>query len=208
VRIGVDFDNTVVGYDALFHRVAIERGLVQADVTATKLGVRDYLRGVGREDAWTEMQGYVYGARMQDAIAYPGALQFFAWARQDGHAVFIVSHKTRIPFAGHPYDLHEAARGWIATHLERTSPPLLNGSDAYFELTKAEKLARIGRLGLDWYVDDLPEILTAPDFPHLTGRILFDPDLIHGAPPDTGIAVFDSWRSIQSHIQQQCRSKT
>ena len=87
MRIGFDFDNTIVSYDALFYRVAVEQSLVPTDLPQSKLAVRDYLRKVGNEDAWTEMQGYVYGARMNDAIAYPGAIEFMMLARANGIAM-------------------------------------------------------------------------------------------------------------------------
>ena len=77
MRIGVDFDNTIVCYDGLFHRVALEQGLIPASLPANKGGVRDYLRQIGREDDWTAMQGTVYGARMLEASAFPGVLDFF-----------------------------------------------------------------------------------------------------------------------------------
>ena len=54
MRIGIDFDNTIVSYDALFHKVAREAGLVPESVAATKVAVRDYLREIGREDDWTK----------------------------------------------------------------------------------------------------------------------------------------------------------
>ena len=44
MRLGLDFDNTIVSYDALFHKVALEGSLIPADVAPTKLNVRDYLR--------------------------------------------------------------------------------------------------------------------------------------------------------------------
>ena len=74
--IGLDFDNTIVSYDELFHRVALEQRLVPVETPVTKLAVRDWLRQAGREDRWTEMQGYVYGARMDEASAYPGLVEF------------------------------------------------------------------------------------------------------------------------------------
>jgi hypothetical protein len=37
------------------------------------------LRALGKEDVWTELQGYVYGARMAEAEAYPGVLDFMCW---------------------------------------------------------------------------------------------------------------------------------
>ena len=73
--VGVDFDNTIVGYDQLFHRVAVERGLVPTGMEPTKSAVRDQLRNTGQEDAWTELQGYVYGARMKEAEPISGALE-------------------------------------------------------------------------------------------------------------------------------------
>jgi hypothetical protein len=52
--IGVDFDNTIVCYDELFHRVAVEQGLMPSSVPATKGEVRRYLAGRGLGDVWTD----------------------------------------------------------------------------------------------------------------------------------------------------------
>lgn len=201
VRIGIDFDNTIVSYDTLFYRVALERGLIPADLTRTKLSVRDHLRQSGREHIWTELQGYVYGARMEDALAYPGAIDFFSWAQASGNKLVIISHKTRRPFLGHPYDLHEAARGWVRKFLTEQPQPLIQEADVYFELTKDEKLGRVAALDLDYFIDDLPEILSAPGFPPRTAGLLFDPD---GAfTGDAQIHAFRSWQHISQHIGRQ-----
>src|SRR5882672_139284 len=111
--IGVDFDNTIVSYDALFHKVGCERGWFGAEIPVNKSDVRNYLRRVGREDDWTEMQGYVYGARMAEAAMFPGVKEFLRACRVGGHAVSIISHKTRAPFRGEQYDLHRAAIAWL-----------------------------------------------------------------------------------------------
>ena len=57
LHLGLDFDNTIVSYDTLFHRVAREMGLISDDVTVSKNAVRDFLRTAGREPEWTAMQG-------------------------------------------------------------------------------------------------------------------------------------------------------
>ena len=76
--IGVDFDNTIVCYDTLFHKIALEQNLIPADLPQTKTHVRDFLRQEGKEDLWTEMQGYVYGKRMiEDAPPFEGVKAFF-----------------------------------------------------------------------------------------------------------------------------------
>jgi hypothetical protein len=76
--------------------------------------------------------------------------------------------------------------------------------DVYFELTREEKLRRIGAVACDYYIDDLPEILLAPDFPGNTRSILFDPEVHHdGAGP---LSCMCSWKDILSYFRQECRS--
>jgi hypothetical protein len=200
VRIGIDFDNTIVDYDALFHRAALERGLIPASVPANKIGVRQHLRERGTEDLWTELQGYVYGARMSEAVAYPGAIEFFAWAREREIQPVIVSHKTRYPFLGERYDLHEAARRWVQTALIERSPALVDSSAVYFELTKQDKIARIATLDLDYFIDDLPEILLADEFPVRTQRILFDTESRHA---DARFVSCASWDDLRRYFEER-----
>jgi hypothetical protein len=201
MRIGIDFDNTLVSYDALFHRVALDQHAIPADVPRTKVAVRDYLRRIGKEPVWTEMQGTVYGARMDEALAYPGAIEFLRWASAQGMELYVVSHKTRHPFIGPKHDLHEAARRWVARHLADSVHP----KRVFFELTKEQKLARIGSTGCQYYIDDLPEILLAPAFPAHARRILFDPDAHHAADP--GMLRMRSWDEIQAFFTRECLSK-
>ena len=196
--IGLDFDNTIVSYDELFHRVALEQRLVPVETPVTKLAVRDWLRQAGREDRWTEMQGYVYGARMDEASAYPGLVEFLRWARSEGIGLAIVSHKTQHPFLGPRYDLHRAARHWIERHLRDDLGSFVPADKIFFELTKPAKLARIAALACTHFVDDLPEILAAPEFPPNTQRILFDPESIQSVESET-IRVAD-WQAFQLHI--------
>jgi len=179
--IGIDFDNTIVCYDALFHRVARERGLIPADLPVNKSDVRNHLRRAGQEDIWTEMQGYVYGARMAEAEPYPGALDFFRNCRAAGIPVCIISHKTRHPFLGERHDLHLAARQWLEQ--QGFFDPKKIGLDrgrVYLELTKQAKIERIVQCGCTQFIDDLPELLAEPSFPNIE-RILFDPNNLYTA---------------------------
>jgi hypothetical protein len=196
MHIGLDFDNTIVSYDVLFHKAACEQEVVPPDTPVSKVAVRDYLRRIGREEVWTEMQGYVYGARMDEALAYPGVIDFLHWAGQSGHEIAIVSHKTKHPFLGPQYDLHAAARAWVEQNLCKNGSPLIPPGQVFFELTKEEKLARIGDFGCDAFLDDLPEILQASGFPASTRRILFDPKGHHTAAAVPGIHVVQSWEGF------------
>lgn len=200
MRIGLDFDNTIVNYDSLFHKVALEQSLIPAGLPRTKLAVRDYLRSQGKEELWIEMQGCVYGARMSEAEAYPGAFNFFRWVRANGIPTFIVSHKTRHPFSGPRYDLHEAARKWVSEHLHNETVTFVEPEAVFFELTKEEKLARIAELRCSLYLDDLPEILLAPSFPGGTEPLLFDPD---GHHPNSPLPRIRSWQQFQRIVEQR-----
>lgn len=178
LRIGIDFDNTIACYDGVFRRAAIERGLVPADIGSSKNAVRDFLNGSGRKDEFTELQGYVYGARMDLVAPYPGVARFVADARSAGHELFVVSHKTRHPMLGPKHDMHGAARRFLEAQ-GLVGPGLLRGPDVFFELTKEEKVARAACLGVEVFVDDLPEILGMRGFPEGMRAILFDPDGHH-----------------------------
>ena len=116
MRIGLDFDNTIVDYDGVFHAAALERGLIPADLPRSRTSVRDFLNGTGRKDDFTELQGHVYGARMDLARLYPGVRAFVAAAVAAGHDLALVSHKTRHPILGPRHDLHAAARGFLVAN--------------------------------------------------------------------------------------------
>lgn len=194
MTIGLDFDNTIVSYDELFHRVGVESGRVPADLPASKEAVRDFLRNAGLEETWTEMQGTVYGRRMAEARAFPGALETIASLKAAGHRVLIISHKTRYPFLGERWDLHAAARAWLAAQGFFDPERLGFGdTDVFFEPTKEEKLARIARESCTHFVDDLPEILAHPLFPPAVNRLLFAPRPASGA---SGFPHAASWPEI------------
>jgi hypothetical protein len=203
VRIGIDFDNTIVDYDRVFYKVALERGCIPRELEATKLMVREHLRRANKEDLWTEMQGYVYGARIRDADVYPGALEFFAWARDRDIESVIISHKTQYPFLSPRCDLHEAARNWICEKLKTSAGALLDLDRVYFETTKEAKLARVRQMQCDVFIDDLPDVLLASSFPSNVGRILFDPIGYHKNKVD-GLLVLAHWQDIRTHLERRC----
>lgn len=197
--LGIDFDNTIVCYDALFHRVALEGGWIPADLPVNKTEVRNHLRAAGREPIWTEMQGRVYGARMAEASPYPGVKAFFLACRHAGIPVCIVSHKTRTPFLGEPHDLHDAALRWLAQEgFFDPSGIGLTRDRVFFELTKQAKLERIGACACSHFVDDLPEFLGEAGFPPGVERILFDPNRLYGG--EERFVRLESWDAIRDRF--------
>jgi hypothetical protein len=198
--IGVDFDNTIVCYDELFHRVGVEEGLIPASVPATKTAVRGYLDERGQGDAWTELQGHVYGVHLPRAAVFPGVLDIFRRWIAAGVPVCIISHKTRYPAKGPSYDLHLAAQRWLERQgffdPERIG---LARDRVYFELTQQAKIERIAKTGCSVFIDDLPEVLTKPDFPAKAQRILFDPH--RQTARAVGLDHATSWTEIEQLIR-------
>jgi hypothetical protein len=174
--LGIDFDNTLVCYDGVFHKVALEMGWIPPETPANKNSVRQWLRDAGREDDWTWLQGHVYGARINEAAPYDGAAELIRECTSREIALYIVSHKTAKPLRGEPTDLHEAAHGWLR-HWGFVDPSRggLPPGNIFFELTREDKVARIARCGCTVFVDDLPEVFQMPAFPMNTRKILFDP---------------------------------
>jgi hypothetical protein len=167
MKIGIDFDNTIICYDNAFNKAGVDCGLIPEDLPLGKGFVRDFLRKNDLEEKWIWLQGYVYGTRLSDARLYPGVRQFLYQCRRSQVECFIVSHKTVYPYSGEQYNLHDAAHEWI----------LKEGLEikTYFELTKEKKLERICKLGCTHFIDDLPEFLSLSGFPASIEKILFDP---------------------------------
>ena len=174
MRVAIDFDNTIACYEGVFHAAALERGLIPADLPRDKNSVRDHLNGSGRKDDFTELQGYVYGARMDLVAPYEGFADFLRHATKAGHELFVVSHKTRHPILGPRHDMHEAARRFLADK-GLVGDGLIAPDHVFFEPTKEAKVARAETVQADVFIDDLPEILLMPGFPEGMRRILFDP---------------------------------
>jgi hypothetical protein len=199
--LGIDFDNTLVSYDGVFHRVASDQGLITPDIGSGKDDIRGYLRRVDREDDWTVLQGEVYGARMHLASLYDGAAEAIRKLMAAGARIRIISHKTRFPFRGPRYDLHEAARGFLASRgIAGAADALLEPSSVFFELTIEEKLKRIGSEKCAIFIDNLPEILNHPQFPGHVRPVLFDPKDIHMA--DGRLERVGSWRDVEQLLSR------
>jgi hypothetical protein len=197
MRLGIDFDNTIVCYDGVFHAVASDHGLIDPAVPATKEAVRNDLRRRGHEETWIELQGMVYGPEMVRARPFEGAVESLSALLRRGLELRIISHRTRHPYRGPQHDLHQAARDWLAA--QRFFEPISAGGVGFtpdqvtFEVSKLDKLRRIADERCTHFIDDLPELLAEPTFPPGVERILFDPA---GRHLGTDLDRVGSWAEI------------
>jgi len=200
LRIGIDFDNTIVTYDEVFCAMATRSGLIDAAFVGGKQAVRDAIRLLpDGELAWQRLQGQVYSKGIANAKVIDGFEAFLRRCRVEGCAVMIVSHKTEY---GH-YDpdrvnLRQAARDWMAARRLLDSEHGVSAASVFFESSRAEKLARIGELSCTHFIDDLEEVLSDPGFPPGVKRILLS-DREQG-PADNPFVVCASWGDVEEQV--------
>lgn len=200
LRIGLDFDNTLAGYDAVFTQAAREHGLDNLGPQSTKQDVRALCRSqVDGEKLWMKLQGRVYGALMHHARLISGAAEFLSRCQLERAQVFIVSHKTQYGhFDSERVNLREAAKNWMKEQgFFELSGFCLSQDDVYFEDDRAAKVKRIASLGCQYFVDDLEEVFREPGFPSETRRLLFtDGRKVEAGPYEP----MPTWKSIGEAI--------
>ncbi len=193
MRIGIDFDNTIAGYDGVFGPVARELGFLEDGINGPKTEIRNALRARGDdgERDWQRLQGQVYGKFMGRAEMIDGVDGFLSTCRDNRETVFIVSHKTEV---GHHdpdrVNLRDAALAWMTDKgFFDADGFAIPKENVFFEATRTEKIARIKALDCTHFIDDLEEIFLDPEFPETTQRFLLGPNTIW---PGITEAIFDA----------------
>ena len=86
-----------------------EKSLIEESLPIHKTAIRDFLRSQGQDDQFTLLQGEVYGLRILEAEPAEGMLNALGELHKRGVPMVLVSHKTKTPYKGPAYDLHQAA---------------------------------------------------------------------------------------------------
>lgn len=196
--IGLDLDNTIVSYDAIFYRAGLEKGLIPDDLPVSKAAVRDHIWRTAGDEPWQCLQAEAYGPRMAEAAMMPGADAFLRAAGAAGVKLYVVSHKTAYARRDATRtNLRAAALDWLAAQgffADQDIP--LAPADVYFESTRQEKIRRVLSLGCQIMVDDLPELLADPALSGLE-RICI---AATGSERRAGMTVLSSWKEITAHV--------
>tara|TARA_B100000886_G_C20259506_1_gene422259 strand:+ start:32 stop:628 length:597 start_codon:yes stop_codon:yes gene_type:complete len=173
MKIGIDFDNTIISYENLFYDIALAKGLINKEIKPTKISVRNFLRSRNQDYIFTGIQAEVYGPLIKKAKVFPNIQNTLNRFSQE-HKFFIVSHKTRNPYIGPKYNLHKYASDWLKS--KSLHPSIENSpiKELYFEETIEKKIERIDQLECDFFIDDLPKVLKL--LKKEIKPILFDPN--------------------------------
>jgi hypothetical protein len=198
-RIGIDLDNTLIDYEAVFCAFARDRGLVPTDFVGSKDDIRAKARSTPDGDiAWQRLQGAVYSRGIRQAVLFEGADDFLCRARDQRREIVIVSHKTEFGhFDPDRVNLRSAALSWLEQQgFFREDGFAIPAQNVVFAATRSEKIAAIRELGLRFFIDDLPEVLEDRAFPPEVTGILFArrPDL------STYPRAFALWQEIAKMV--------
>ena len=175
MNIGFDFDNTLISYDDLFYRIALERELIPITLKKDKLSVKKFLEENDRSKEFTNIQGLVYGNEIIKAKPSKNILYFLdKLFGIPGIQIYIISHKTKFPYIGEKINLREAANKWIDLYLNKEERSYFSSKNVFYESTIEDKIERIQSLKCNYFFDDLPKIIEL--LPQEINGILYDPN--------------------------------
>jgi hypothetical protein len=191
MRIGFDFDNTIVDYDLVFTQIANELNLEYLD--SPKNSIKKYYEvELGQPNSWKKIQFKVYCELISKITPSEKFITFLNWLIDNKHDIFIVSHKTQnIKINNKNLNLRQPAKKWIEKNI-----PIFNKERIFFESSAIEKIRKIKSLNLDFFVDDLITILNHRQFPLITKKILYNSSL-HKL---NKIYIASNWDEVKKYI--------
>ncbi len=204
MKIGIEFDKTLIHYDPLLHQLACARELIPENTPVRIHAVKEALLKQDLEADWLELQSEVLGEDILLVKPYAGAVDFFRMAQEQSITLFIISEKPRHPpkHTDSDCDLHIAVHKWLE-YYGFTSPNDINLSPemVFLELSDTDKLQRIASLGCDFFIDNDHEFLSIPGFPLSVRRILFAPeDEVPHSTDLSELKIVSSWAQLQKML--------
>lgn len=199
-KIGIDFDNTIVIYDNVFYRYAVENFNMPEDILPQKSAIRDYFWNYpGGWDHWVELQGLVYGKKIVEAEIAPGFINFFHECVMNNLDISIISHKTEYSKRGSKTNLRDAAKYWLNIKgFFDEQGPSIRPEQVFFESTRESKIKRIVSEQCTHFIDDLPEVLNEPSFPLDCVKMLYSRGNDNGGSKE--VLEFSNWDDIRSYL--------
>ena len=197
IRLGLDFDNTIIYYDNIFHKIALEKELIPEEFPAQKTKIRDFLIRHNLEEQFTRIQAEVYGKRILEAKPSEGLIKNLMKLKDKNIEIYIISHKTIYPYKGPKYNLHDAAEEWLNKNSFFDKSKLgFSRKNIFYELTKVDKITRIKTLRCTHFIDDLPDILSMINWE--CTKILYDPKNIN---QENKFNILTNWDHLESILK-------
>lgn len=183
-KIGLDLDNTIIDYGPAIPILARSLGL--RDHLRDRESIRTALKTTTGDREWREFQSVLYTRGLDYAVPAVGLARFLDLCRERSVELTIVSHKTALTpseFGGR--SLRSPAIAWLQR--EGITPEYVAVDAVFYCSTRDEKLRRIVELGLDVFVDDLPEVLNDLQMPPSVRCFLYQAsDRLEATPANPG----------------------
>ncbi|CBN55129.1 MULTISPECIES: hypothetical protein [Kamptonema] len=199
--IGVDFDNTIVTYDDLMYKIAVEKGWISSEVSKSKKQIRDTIRQLpDGEIEWQKLQAIAYGSQMDEARLIDGVKEFFNLCKQHKIQTYIVSHKTEYAnYDETQTNLRTAAIKWMGKNNFFSSIGLgLSQEQVFFASTRIGKIDKIKKLKCTDFIDDLEETFIEESFPESVNKILYAPHQQHSGKLQ--LKIVSRWQQINEYF--------
>ncbi|MBL4865619.1 MAG: hypothetical protein JKY67_04505 [Pseudomonadales bacterium] len=186
MRVGIDFENTMVDYDGLFYQLALERKDVDFDPSIsltnpapTKETLRDQLINNGLTHRWLELQKIVYGSRVLEAMPYTGLIRFLALCKEHSVECVLVCHHSPRVFKN--ANFNEMLLAWLSKY---GVSKYLHGQSLteklYISSTQEDMAQLVSKLGCTHFVSNGMSLFGLEEFPAGVSRFLFDPKMRKG----------------------------
>lgn len=200
IVLGIDFDNTLVNYDDVIYRRALQEGLITPNMGRNKKNIRDKIRKLPNgEFKWQKLQAFIYGQGIHDAMLFEGVKPFFDACRKSAISVVIISHKTEFASMDHDerINLRDAAIYWMKKNRFFDKEGLgISPDRVCFESTRQGKIERIKQFGCTHFIDDLAETFLEDAFPANVEKILY----AEGHPQLIDIKACMTWEEIYEYF--------
>lgn len=204
MKIGIDFDNTIICYDEVFCNISRRYGYVQQDFQGGKSEIKNKILTLDSgEEKWQALQGFVYGQGVADAKMFNGFKEFLIKAKEWPADIVIVSHKTQY---GHfdplRINLRQAALKWIEENKLLFPNTCLRSNKINFYDTFDEKINAINGHNFDYLIDDLIKVLRHRSLSASLKKILFNTNNneTNFSLGNNEIIAFNNWNDISNYI--------
>lgn len=174
MKLGIDLDNTVIDYSNSYKILSRQFNYPRQINSRNKIR-ETFRRNDGKDDEWQKFQAELYTRGL--TYARPGyfVLEFIEKLKIRGIELFIVSHKTKNKkINGEEFEFRITAKEWLISN--KIVPNLINDSNVIFCETRDLKVKVIENLNLNYFIDDLVEVLEHEYFPSKTVGIYYDPE--------------------------------
>ena len=198
LKIGIDLDNTIIDYSEVLNSVAKNLEFIDDNWSGSKEALKFFLKTKDNGlFLWEKVQGLAYGKFIFEASLFPGVIRFLWLCKQRKIEVHVISHKT--VFGHHDSEgflLREQAKKFLTAKgvLKKNTPRSLITSLTFCD-TREQKIKIIKTKNLDYFIDDLDEIINHPKFPKSVQKILFTP---YKSSKNLKFKTIDSWQSLQT----------